>query len=161
MAYLLTESRSRMSTAELSPTARTKIAAGYKPVGPAREHLRAIIATEKVSFNKLAQHLQWASATLLRIHDGTAQLIHPVLETRLLAVELEQLHLIVPQPETETDEVMLHRLVHNDTVAIVARDKPVYARALHKKHGWTKNQISRRLGMSWSKVNEALVGGAQ
>ncbi|MFE2999783.1 hypothetical protein ACFXG4_32880 [Nocardia sp. NPDC059246] len=38
--------------------------------------------------------------------------------------------------------------------AIVAKDKPVYARVLHREHGWAKGRIGKELGMSGTKVNK-------
>ncbi|MFE3052485.1 hypothetical protein [Nocardia sp. NPDC059239] len=92
--------------------------------------------------------------SLLRLTDGRSRLVNLELERRLLAVDPRRPVHPLPPSRTTVDEDVLTRILAGSSFAIVAKDKPVYARVLHREHGWAKGRIGKELGMSGTKVNK-------
>lgn len=144
-----------MTTTETPPALRRFVNAGYVPAGPVQDCLRNLIAETGISFHRLSMHVQWASSTLLDIYKGNSFFVHPDLAKKLSDLTAADLNAAYPPAAVEVDDIVLERIMTAAPVTVAAQDKPVYARALHKR-GWQKTRISKRLAMSGRKVSEAL-----
>ncbi|NKY60796.1 hypothetical protein [Nocardia flavorosea] len=131
------------------------LARGYRPAEPSRTKLRDLI-NQGVVPNRLANGLGVHSTTLNRIWQGRASFVHPNLAAAINRIDPETAIDQYSRGTPYVDAIILDRIISGADVTVAAVDKPAYARALYTEHGWNRNQIARKLGISWTRINHHL-----
>ncbi len=138
-----------------TPTVRSLLDRGYVPADETRTRLREYIDAG-VIVRRLEDGLGVRPYTLKQIICGRNQHVPGDLAEVISELSVDTARALYGPQQPAVNAWELGLLIAGHDIDVAAHNKPLYALALWRDHGWNRTRIARTLRMSGATVNKVL-----
>ncbi|WP_306365402.1 hypothetical protein [Nocardia sp. CC227C] len=129
------------------------VSRGFVDAAPVRKRIREFLDAD-YSLYQLHKLTGVNTTTLGRIVNGTSTFADPDIAAIITRTTVEDADAVY---KPAIDPVHLERILNGEPCAPPrSKDKPAYARTLHRTYGWGSGRIATALSMSGTAVNKAI-----